>query len=164
MKKIIVASLGLAIVSLSLSWTAGSQEQKSPMTFFITSVGLGKGADLGGVAAADKHCQALAQAAGAGDRTWRAYLSSSPAEGKPAVNARDRIGGGPWHNAKGVLIARDVEDLHGDNKIDRDTALSEKGERINARGDKPNMHDILIGSQAVRKRFYGNDRSKIRLF
>ena len=95
MKNIIVSSLGVIIALLSLSWIASSQEQKSSMTFFITSVGSGKGADLGGLAGADKHCQALAQAVGAGNRTWRAYLSASAADGKPAVNARDRIGKGP---------------------------------------------------------------------
>jgi hypothetical protein len=157
MKSTLVTSMALTLVLLSLSWIANSQEQKSPMTFFITSVGSGKGADLGGIAGADKHCQALAEAAGAGNRTWRAYLSTSAAEGKPAVNARDRIGKGPWQNAKGVVIAKNVEELHGENKINRDTGLSEKGERINARGDKPNMHDILTGSQPDGRAFSGNE-------
>lgn len=157
MKKVVVAVAGSAVISLSLSWAAVSQEQKNPMTFFITSVGSGKGADLGGLAGADKHCQALAQAVGAGDRTWRAYLSSSPAGGQPAVHARDRIGGGPWHNAKGVLIAKNVGELHGENNISRETALSEKGERINARGDKPNMHDILTGAQPDGRAFTGDE-------
>ncbi|HMF47906.1 MAG TPA: hypothetical protein VK603_04645, partial [Candidatus Saccharimonadales bacterium] len=96
------ASLAVLVVLLSLSWIANSQEPKTNMTFFITSIGSGKGADLGGLAGADKHCQSLAQAAGAGNHTWRAYLSASAADGKPAVNARDRIGKGPWQNAKGV--------------------------------------------------------------
>jgi hypothetical protein len=142
---------------LSLNWIASSQEQKSGMTFFITSAGSGKGADLGGLAGADKQCQALARAAGAGDRTWRAYLSTSAAEGKPAVNARDRIGKGPWQNAKGVVIAKSVDELHGDPNINKETGLSEKGERINARGDKPNMHDILTGSQPDGRAFAGNE-------
>jgi hypothetical protein len=112
MKNMIRFSLVVAVVLLSLSWMADSQESKTNMTFFVTSVGSGKGADLGGLAGADKHCQSLAQAAGAGNRTWHAYLSASTADGKPAVNARDRIGRGPWQNAKGVVIAKDVEDLH----------------------------------------------------
>jgi hypothetical protein len=157
MKNIIVTSLGVIVALLSLSWIASSQEQKSSMTLFITSVGSGKGADLGGLAGADKHCQALAQAVGAGNRTWRAYLSASAADGKPAVNARDRIGKGPWQNAKGVVVAKNVDELHGNPNIDKETALSEKGERINARGDKPNMHDILTGSQPDGRAFTGNE-------
>jgi hypothetical protein len=157
MKNMILTSLAVIVALLSLSWIASSQEQKSAMTFFITSVGSGKGADLGGVAGADKLCQALAQAVGAGNRTWRAYLSADASDGKPAVNARDRIGKGPWQNAKGVVIAKNVDELHGSNNINRETALSEKGERINARGDKPNMHDILTGSQPDGRAFSGNE-------
>src|SRR5262245_43472214 len=157
MKNAILTSLAVIVASLSLSWIASSQEQKSAVTFFITSVGSGKGADLGGLAGADKLCQALAQAVGAGNRTWRAYLSTDATDGKPAVNARDRVGKGPWQNAKGVVIAKNVEDLHGNNNISRETALSEKGERINARGDKPNMHDILTGSQPDGRAFTGNE-------
>lgn len=123
-----------------------------PMGFFVTSVGLGKGANLGGIAGADAHCQALATAVGAGSRTWRAYLST---QGANAVNARDRIGTGPWHNVKGQVVARDLEHLHGDtlelarlgNNLTRVTALSEKGEPIKGAGDSPNQHDILTGSQ-----------------
>lgn len=111
MKNIICFSLAVIFVLLSLSWIASSQEQKSNMTFFITSAGSGKGADLGGLAGADKLCQSLAQSVGAGNRTWRAYLSTSAAGGQPAVNARDRIGRGPWQNTKGVVIAKDVNDL-----------------------------------------------------
>jgi hypothetical protein len=118
----------------------------SDMTFFITSVGVGNGAELGGLAGADKHCQSLAAAAGSGNRTWKAYLSTQALGGAQAVNARDRIGAGPWHNAKGVVIAKSVEDLHGENNLTKDTALSEKGEVINGSGDKPNRHDILTGS------------------
>jgi hypothetical protein len=157
MKYTTLTFLGVAVGLLSLSWMASSQEQKSAMTFFITSAGSGKGADLGGLAGADKICQSLAQAAGAGARTWRAYLSASPAEGRPAVNARDRIGRGPWQNAKGVIIAKDVNELHGNNNLDKETALSEKGERINARGDTPNMHDILTGSQPDGRAFSGEE-------
>jgi hypothetical protein len=116
------------------------------MTFFITSVGLGKGADLGGIEGADRHCQALAQAVGAGSHVWRAYLSTQAVGGAPAVNARDRIGRGPWQNAKGVVIAKDVDELHGNNNLTKQTALNEKGEIINGRGDTPNRHDILTGS------------------
>jgi hypothetical protein len=157
MKYTTLTFLGVAVGLLSLSWMASSQEQKSAMTFFITSAGSGKGADLGGLAGADKICQSLAQAVGAGARTWRAYLSASPAEGRPAVNARDRIGRGPWQNAKGVIIAKDVNELHGNNNLDKETALSEKGERINARGDTPNMHDILTGSQPDGRAFSGEE-------
>jgi hypothetical protein len=157
MKNMILTSLAVIVALLSLSWIASSQEQKSAMTFFITSVGSGKGADLGGLAGADKLCQALAQAVGAGNRTWRAYLSADGSDGKPAVNARDRIGKGPWQNAKGVVVAKNVDELHGSNNVSRDTALSEKGERINARGDTPNMHDILTGSQPDGRAFSGNE-------
>jgi len=123
------------------------------MGFFVTSVGLGKGANLGGLAGADAHCQALAMAAGAGNRTWRAYLSTTGAGNQPAVNARDRIGAGPWYNSRGTLIANNVADLHGDvqrdrNTIMKDTALNEKGAGVNGRGDQPNQHDMLTGSQA----------------
>jgi hypothetical protein len=118
------------------------------MTFFITSNGPGKGADLGGLAGADAHCAALAKAAGSKLDTWRAYLSTQAVGGAQAVNARDRIGKGPWHNAKGEAIATSVDDLHSpNNKISKQTALDEKGAPVNARGDKPNKHDILTGSQ-----------------
>ena len=116
------------------------------MTFFITSTGPGKGADLGGLEGADRHCQSLAQAAGAGGRTWRAYLSTQAVGGAQAVNARDRIGRGPWQNAKGVTIAKDIDELHGTNNLTKQTALTEKGEMVNGRGDTPNRHDILTGS------------------
>lgn len=118
------------------------------MSFFISSVGSGKGADLGGLAGADGHCQTLAAAAGAGGHTWRAYLSTSAATGSPAVNARDRIGSGPWQNIKGVVVAKNVAELHGDNNLNKETALTEKGEVVPASGDSPNKHDILTGSQA----------------
>ncbi len=136
-----------SVALLALGLAAGVQAQQSEMTFFITSVGSGKGADLGGLTGADKHCQSLAAAAGAGKRTWRAYLSTSAADGKPAVNARDRIGKGPWHNAEGRLIARNVAELHGNNNVNRTFALTEKGTKVNGRAESPNMHDILTGSQ-----------------
>jgi hypothetical protein len=116
------------------------------MTFFITSIGPGKGADLGGLEGADRYCQSLAQAAGAGGRTWRAYLSTQTVGGAQAVNARDRIGRGPWQNAKGVTIAKDIDELHGTNNLNKQTALTEKGDIVNGRGDTPNRHDILTGS------------------
>ena len=120
---------------------------KSDMTFFVSSTGSGKGADLGGLAGADQLCTSLANAAGASGHEWRAYLSAVPAGSTPAVNARDRIGPGPWKNAKGVVIAQNVTELHGANNLNKATALTEKGEVVNGRGDTPNMHDILTGSQ-----------------
>jgi hypothetical protein len=144
-----------ASVALVCFGAGGAQAQQSDMTFFVASVGLGKGADLGGIEGADKHCQALASAAGAGGRTWRAYLSTQAAGGQTAVNARDRIGRGPWKNAKGVQIARDLDELHGNNQLTKQTALSEKGEPIKGRGDTPNEHDILTGSQADGRAFAG---------
>jgi hypothetical protein len=133
-----------ATALLGLSAAQGVQAQQNEMTFFVTSAGLGKGADLGGLEGADKYCQSLAQAAGAGGKTWHAYLST---QGSGAVNARDRIGRGPWKNAKGVVIAKDVEELHGENNLTKQTVLTEKGNPINGRGDSPNTHDILTGSQ-----------------
>jgi hypothetical protein len=121
--------------------------QQNQMTFFVSSAGSGNGANLGGVAGADKICQTLAAAAGAGNRTWHAYLSAAASGGQPAVNAKDRIGTGPWTNAKGVVIAKSVADLHSDaNNIKKDTALTEKGAVVNGVGDTPNQHDILTGS------------------
>lgn len=125
------------------------------MTFFVTSVAPGKGGDLGGLAGADAYCQKLADAAGAGGKTWRAYLST---QGAGATNARDRIGAGPWHNAKGVLIAPNLADLHGDvqrdrNNITKESAITEKGETVKGRGDTPNQHDILTGSDSLGRAF-----------
>jgi hypothetical protein len=134
--------------------------QSSNATFFVTSTGIGNGANLGGLAGADNHCQTLAQAAGAGARTWRAYLSTQEADGKPAVNARDRIGKGPWQNSKGIVIAKDVAELHGANNLTKQTALTEKGDVINGIGDKPNRHDMLTGSQPDGTAFAaGEDRT-----
>jgi hypothetical protein len=126
-----------------------------PMSFFVTSVGPGDGANLGGLAGADAYCQKVAASVGAGDRPWHAYLSAAASGTQPAVNARDRIGEGPWYNAKGAKIAQNVADLHGDtldaarlgNNLSRTTALSEKAEPIKGAGDTPNQHDILTGSQ-----------------
>lgn len=129
---------------LALLCAPAAQAQQSSMTFFVTSQGPGKGADLGGLAGADRHCQQLAASVGAGGKTWHAYLST---QGAGAVNARDRIGKGPWTNAKGAVVAKDVAELHGVNMLTKQTALSEKGEVINGRGDTPNRHDILTGSQ-----------------
>ena len=143
------ASLALA-ASMALLALAGSAKAQdaSSMSFFITSAGAGKGADLGGLAGADTLCQMLAEKVGAGKRAWHAYLSTQEADGKPAVNARDRIGKGPWQNAKGVVIAKDVADLHGaSNNLSKETALTETGEPVKGRGDTPNTHDILTGSQ-----------------
>ncbi len=148
----------LILILTGAALTVSAQQpaaQRPPMTFFLTSVGTGNGANLGGLAGADAHCQKLAEAAGQGSRTWKAYLSTSAADGKPAVNARDRIGVGPWHNAKGAQVAKNLADLHGDtldsarigNLITKNNALTEKGEIVNGVGDKPNMHDILTGSQ-----------------
>jgi hypothetical protein len=138
----------LASAALSLGLCAGAQAQEPEMSFFITSVGPGNGADLGGLEGADAYCQQLADAVGADGKTWRAYLSTQEAGGEAAENARDRIGEGPWQNAEGVVVASDLEVLHGDNDLDKATALNERGEQINGRGDSPNRHDILTGSQA----------------
>src|SRR5947208_9933505 len=133
----------VAFVALVGSAQAQQAPQSPNMTFFITSAGSGKGADLGGLAGADAHCQQLAQAAGAGGKTWRAYLSTNAGAQGGAVNARDRIGNGPWQNAKGTVIATSVADLHSDNnKIIRANAYNEKGELVKMRGDTPNMHDM----------------------
>jgi hypothetical protein len=136
------------ISALSVAALAGvlaSHAADGSMSFFITSANPGKGADLGGLAGADAWCQKLATGAGVGSKTWRAYLSTT-AGGQPAVNARDRIGKGPWKNAKGVQIAANVDELHGKNKLTKETNINEKGEIVNGAGDTPNMHDILTGS------------------
>ena len=148
MTKWISGILGAAVFAAVASLGVHAQ-QANQMSFFVTSSGPGNGANLGGIAGADKHCQGLAAAAGAGNRTWRAYLSAAAQGGQPAVNARDRIGKGPWMNAKGVVIAKSVQDLHSDtNNISKATALTEKGATVNGVGDQPNQHDILTGSQA----------------
>jgi hypothetical protein len=146
-----------SVALLSLAGAGVLQAQQNNMSFFVTSAGSGKGGDLGGLAGADAHCQALAQAAGAGNKTWHAYLSSStnPNNGQ-ATNARDRIGNGPWQNAKGAVIAKDVNDLHTNPNISKETLLDEKGNRIKVRGDNPNMHDMLTGSDMQGRAFPAN--------
>jgi len=149
--------LSLFVFGSALAMAQQGQQKgpPPPMSFFVTSTGAGKGANLGGLSGADAHCQKLAEAAGAGNRTWHAYLSTSPSGDKPGVNARDRIGQGPWFNAKGQRVAKNLSDLHGDsleearvgNTLTKATALTEKGDRVNGFGDTPNQHDILTGSQ-----------------
>lgn len=136
-----------SIATAALVASCATTPPTGPMGFFLTSAGPGDGANLGGLAGADSHCQKLAAAAGAGSRTWRAYLSTGFTSTTPAVNARDRIGKGPWYNAKGGLIASDVAQLHNGNSLTKQTALNEKGAVVNGRGDTPNMHDILTGSR-----------------
>jgi hypothetical protein len=155
MRSMIMASVGL----MAAGFVAPAQaQQANSMTFFVTSAGPGKGADLGGLAGADAHCGKLAQAAGSIGKTWHAYLST---QGADAVNARDRIGKGPWTNAKGAVVAKSVDDLHSDaNNITKQTNLSEKGEVTNGRGDTPNRHDILTGSTPEGRAFpAGEDRT-----
>jgi hypothetical protein len=147
MVKWVSAAIVLMTVVASVSF--GVSAQQNQMSFFVTSAGSGNGANLGGVAGADKICQTLAASAGGGSKTWHAYLSAAASGGQPAVNAKDRIGNGPWYNQKGVMIAKSVADLHSDsNNIKKDTALTEKGGVVNGVGDTPNQHDILTGSQA----------------
>ena len=137
------AIVGLACIAVASAIGFSAQAQDAGMSFFITSAGPGDGGNLGGLEGADAHCQTLAEAVGAGGRTWRAYLSTS------TVDARDRIGNGPWHNAKGEMIAQDLAALHSDaNGINKQTGLTETGATVNGRGDTPNMHDILTGSNA----------------
>jgi hypothetical protein len=126
--------------------SGGEAEQDTSMSFFVTGINGGNGADFGGINGADFHCQALAFGVDAGDKTWKAYLSNTAVGGEQAINARDRIGSGPWYNFNGELIASSVEDLHTNNNINKATALSEKGDVVNGRGDTPNVHDILTGS------------------
>jgi hypothetical protein len=143
-------SLAAAVLAIALSGLGAgpvAAQQSAKMNFFITSVGMGKGADLGGLDGADRHCAQLAYAVGAGDRTWHAYLSTTATDNTAAVNARDRIGRGPWYNAKGEVVAQNVADLHSENnKLGKQTSLTEKGGIVNGRGDTPNTHDMLTGS------------------
>ena len=141
-----ISAFALA-ASVVVGISASAPAQQANMTFFVTSAGSGKGADLGGLAGADRICQQLAQAAGAGSHSWHAYLGAQAADGQPAVNARDRIGKGPWQNVKGVVVAKNLDELHGDNNISKQSALTEKGDVVNGRGDTPNRHDALTGSQ-----------------
>ena len=137
-----------AVAATALLASCANMPATGPMGFFVTSAGPGNGADLGGLAGADAHCQKLATAVGAGARTWRAYLSTGWTSTTPVVNARDRIGKGPWYNVKGELIATDVAQLHNGNNLTKATALDEKGNAVNGAGDKPNTHDILTGSRS----------------
>ena len=146
------------VLSLTLAAPAALAQQQQPqapeMSFFVASAGTGKGADLGGLEGADKICQTLAQGAGAGGKVWHAYLSTQAIDGAAAVNARDRIGKGPWKNFKGEVVAKDVDDLHGaSNKIGTETSLTERGAMIAGRGWNPNWHDLLTGSQADGRTF-----------
>jgi hypothetical protein len=161
-----LSTLAAAAALLSLGAIGAAQAQPVPpqspnMTFFVVSAGSGKGADLGGLEGADRHCQTLAQAAGAGSKTWRAYLSTQAAGGAEAVNARDRIGRGPWQNFKGEVIAQNVDDLHGDNnKLGMQTSLTERGTVVAGVGYTPNYHDVLTGSQMDGRAFAaGEDRT-----
>jgi hypothetical protein len=150
-------SLAVSLSVLGIIASGGAVAQQGDMSFFVTSTPIGKGGDLGGLEGADKHCQSLAAAAGAGGKTRKAYLST---QGQGAVNAKDRIGNGPWKNAKGVVIAKDVAELHGANNLTKQTALTEKGDVVNGRGDNPNMHDILTGTQPDGTAFApGDDRT-----
>jgi hypothetical protein len=146
MSKLPLACAVVVLVVLGAGHPAFSQNTPV-ISFFITSAGSGNGANLGGLAGADAICQRLAATAGAGGKTWRAYLSTSAAGNQAAVNARDRIGRGPWQNAKGVVVAQSVDDLHSENnKLGKENSLTEKGTMVNGRGDNPNTHDILTGS------------------
>jgi hypothetical protein len=157
MRRRLRCSIVVATVVLALGASATARAQGGDMTFFVTSAGSGKGGDLGGIAGADQRCDTLAKGAGSTGKTWHAYLST---QGPGAVNARDRIGSGPWQNAKGVVIAKDVAELHGSNNINKQTALTEKGDVVNGRGDTPNMHDMLTGSQPDGSSFPpGDDRT-----
>ena len=146
MRSRIVPLLAAAAAATTLV-ACGMMGGKNDMTFFVSSTGGGNGADLGGLAGADALCNRLAAAAGSSGHDWRAYLSTVPVGGSPGVNARDRIGPGPWRNAKGVVVAQNVTELHGANNLNKNTALTEKGDIVNGRGDTPNQHDILTGSQ-----------------
>ena len=155
-----ISPAGFVFAAISVLAAAPAQAQSADTSFFVTSNGIGNGGNLGGLAGADNQCQTLAQAAGAGGKTWRAYLSTQAADGKPAVNARERIGNGPWKNSKGAVVAKDVAELHGSNGLTKQTALSEKGDVINGRGDTPNRHDVLTGSQPDGTAFAaGEDRT-----
>ena len=146
---------GLLVMSATVAFAAEEPPPKPPLGFFVTSTGLGKGADLGGLAGADAHCQKLATEVGAGNRVWHAYLSTQEDGDKPAINARDRIGNGPWANAKGAIVANDLAHLHGDtvelgqlgNNVHRTTTLTEKGDQIKGVGETTNQHDLITGTK-----------------
>ena len=155
----LIAAL-LALTAATCAPAPAPEPSKPSLGFFITSVGVGDGANLGGLAGADRHCQALARAVGAGGRTWRAYLSTG---GAAPVNARDRIGAGPWRNAAGALVAQNTAELHGEAaQLSKTASLNERGEVVNGRGDTPNRHDILTGSQADGTAFAGAEDKTCR--
>ncbi len=162
MSRTMYVAIIASVAAVTLAASDGRAQQPPPqapdMTFFVTSAGLGKGADLGGLEGADRQCQTLAQNAGAGGKTWRAYLSTQAVDGATAVNARDRIGAGPWQNFKGEVIAKSADDLHGDpNKVSLETALTERGTIVAGRGYTPNYHDVLTGSQPDGRAFPPNE-------
>ena len=160
-KSFVIASVAVVSLGSSTSHAQQPPPQSPNMTFFVTSNGPGKGADLGGLEGADRQCQSLAQGAGAGGKTWRAYLSTQAAGGGEAVNARDRIGRGPWQNFKGEVVAQNIDELHGDNnKLGMQTSLTERGTMIAGVGYTPNYHDLLTGSQPEGRAFAaGDDRT-----
>ncbi len=149
---------GLLIAAIPLALLTSCAGEDTSMSFFLTSEGPGNGAALGGLAGADRYCQSLAEGVEAGEKTWHAYLSTTASDGQPAVNGRDRIGSGPWYNASEVMIAESVDNLHSeDNNLTKETQLDEKGEMVNGRGDDPNRHDILTGSQLDGTAFSGDE-------
>ena len=158
---LVLLAMGVTAGAYAADGTKAAKADKAGSTpnmgFFVSSTGSGKGADLGGLTGADKLCQSLAAAAGAGSRTWHAYLSTTASGSDKAVNARDRIGKGPWHNAKGELIAKNVDELHDNGKLTKQTILTEKGAVLNGRGDTPNMHDVLTGSDSQGRAFTGSN-------
>ena len=154
MKKSKYLFVPIALAAITLP---GLSQDQQPMSFFVTSVGSGDGGNLGGLAGADAHCQALASGVGRGNATWRAYLSQAPGGGMPQVNARDRIGNGPWYNADGTYVAWDIDGLHEDrNNMRKPTSVDEHGEVVNGAGDQPNRHDILTGSDSLGRLVPGN--------
>jgi hypothetical protein len=156
-KVFLCASVAGLALGVGPSWAQQPPPQSPSMTFFVTSIGSGKGADLGGLDGADRHCQTLAQNAGAGGKTWHAYLSSNAARPGGAVNARDRIGPGPWQNFKGVVIAQNVDDLHSEsNKLSQENSLTERGTMVSGTGMTPNWHDALTGSSPEGRAFPAN--------
>jgi hypothetical protein len=153
-------AVAAAVTALAVASPRPILGQADNMSFFVTSVGAGDGANLGGIEGADAHCAFLAYTVGLGDLEWRAYLSTTPEDGQPGVNARDRIGSGPWFNYEGVMIARDVTDLHGEDvNLTKETQLTEAGHMVRGRGDSPNRHDILTGSQLDGTAFPAGDDS-----
>ncbi|MSP02758.1 MAG: lectin [Acetobacteraceae bacterium] len=157
----IAASVAFTALGVTVGYAQPAPPQAPNMTFFVTSAGSGKGADLGGLEGADRQCQALAAAVGAGGKTWHAYLSAQAVGGAAAINARDRIGAGPWQNFKGEVVAKSVDDLHGDtNKLSTETSLTDRGTMVAGRGFTPNYHDVLTGSQADGRAFpVGEDQT-----